>query len=304
MVSHPSPICHQALDEPLGLAPAPDFTPQHTPTTSPAAPESDDPETSSVTGSDRILSSLDGLWKNPVGADIHVRTSLRSFFVHRDIVTSQSGWFRDNVPPPRTDGAMVTVDVDCAPETAAYGLRFMYTHRIEICDQRQPFNPAHLPRCALAYCAAISLRIKGMATHILRVVEATADDLSRALTICFLNPDKERNWWVEFGEAHLGGALEIVYGQPAQELMRPMRMALAAVVDATLFWLIAQPSFREVLDTEGWKVWLPLVLADVVEFRRMRDTLGADRMTIVPNDAYMESLLAHPALRGSPGAII
>lgn len=175
---------------------------------------------------------------------------------------------------------------------------------IEICDHRQPFSPSHLPRCALAYCAAVSLRIKGMVTHILRVVEATTVDLSSALAIYFLNPEKEHNWWVEFGEAHLNGAFEIVYGQPAQDLMKPLRIALAGVVDATLFWLLAQQPFREKLETESWKAWLPHVLADVVEYRHMRETMGSQLMTVVPEDSYLDNMLTHPALKGALKAII
>jgi hypothetical protein len=143
-----------------------------------------------------------------------------------------------------------------------------------------------------------------MVAHILRIIEATTSDLASALSIYFLNPEREHNWWVEFGEAHLSGALEIVYGQPAQELMKPLRLALAGVVDATLFWLLAQPSFREALESENWRIWLPKVLADVVEYRHIKDTLSPRRMTIVPEDVYLDSLMAHPALKGALNAVI
>lgn len=117
----------------------------------------------SFVSGDRGLTDLDGLWKHPVGADVHVRTAVKSFYVHRDVVTSQSGWFREHLPPPNSvclfspqplrvisissfspvcrkqglfanafyyqDGSMVEVSLKCAPETAAYTLRFMYTHR-------------------------------------------------------------------------------------------------------------------------------------------------------------------------------
>lgn len=96
-VSQPSPYPRQAAIEPL--EPVPDLTPDLTPTSPSAVPKHDETDAPSLTGSDRSLTNLDSLWKNPVGADVHVRTLVKSFFVHRDIVTSQSGWFRDNTPP-------------------------------------------------------------------------------------------------------------------------------------------------------------------------------------------------------------
>lgn len=72
------------------------------PTSPLEAHDQDDSEAQSALGSDRGLTNLDGLWKHPVGADVHVRTAQKSFFVHRDIVTNQSGWFRDHLTPPNS----------------------------------------------------------------------------------------------------------------------------------------------------------------------------------------------------------
>lgn len=100
VVSHVSTYSRDMTHEPLELVQLPELTPELIPTSPLTVPNKDEPDTPSLSGSDRSLTNLDGLWKNPVGADIHVRTSTKSFFVHRDIVTGQSGWFRDNVPPP------------------------------------------------------------------------------------------------------------------------------------------------------------------------------------------------------------
>lgn len=43
---------------------------------------------------------VDSLWKHPFGADVVVHTDTMSFRVHRNIVEPESGWFRDNLPPP------------------------------------------------------------------------------------------------------------------------------------------------------------------------------------------------------------
>jgi hypothetical protein len=40
------------------------------------------------------------LWRTPFGADVLVRTGNILIKVHRNIVVPQSGWFRDNLPPP------------------------------------------------------------------------------------------------------------------------------------------------------------------------------------------------------------
>lgn len=101
-VSNASPHRREATSEMRVSTPGPEPEPepQLTLMSPPTIPKKDEPDTPSVAGSDKNLTNLDGLWKNPVGADIHVRTAVKSFFVHRDIVTSQSGWFKDNVPPP------------------------------------------------------------------------------------------------------------------------------------------------------------------------------------------------------------
>lgn len=105
-LSNASPQRREATSELRVSTPGPELEPEPEPEpvltlmSPPTIPKKDEPDTPSVAGSDKSLTNLDGLWKNPVGADIHVRTAVKSFFVHRDVVTSQSGWFKDNVPPP------------------------------------------------------------------------------------------------------------------------------------------------------------------------------------------------------------
>uniref|UniRef100_A0A0B7JXB4 BTB domain-containing protein n=3 Tax=Bionectria ochroleuca TaxID=29856 RepID=A0A0B7JXB4_BIOOC len=238
----------------------------------------------------------ENLWVHPFGADVRVVTSTMSFMVHRDIVTAQSGWFRDNLPPANEDGSMVDITLTCAPETAAYCLRFMYTQRIEICDESEPSDPAHLSRCALVYCAAVYLRVKGMVAHILRVIENTANDLARMITSRVLDHEGQSIWWFDFGPNHLYGALDIMYGQSSQELMKPFRLAMGGIFDATLFWLLARPQFVHQLASQEWMVWMPRILADQIEYRQLRERSYSWTGSVIPDDAALDTLLANDTL--------
>ncbi|KPM45486.1 hypothetical protein AK830_g1038 [Neonectria ditissima] len=233
------------------------------------------------------------LWERPFGADVVVHTGTMTFRVHRNIVEPESGWFRDNLPPPNPDGSPVKVHLNCAAEAAAHCLRFMYTGRTEICepDLNHPWNVFHLPRCVLGYCAAVFLRVSRMAAHLLQIVEKTSTELGTMVTTHYLHKTLDDSEWMEFSWNYQN-ALDILYHQGPHTLMMPMRLAMAGIFDATLFWLAQQPVFMHLLRTT-WQRCLYTLLLDQAEYRRLLRELNPSTNSPIPDEAELKKLFAN-----------
>ncbi|KAF5552960.1 hypothetical protein FNAPI_6878 [Fusarium napiforme] len=209
------------------------------------------------------------LWNCPFGADVVVRSGNLSFRVHRNIVVPQSGWFRDNLPPPNVDGTPVVVTVGFAPETVAHCLRFIYTDKVEICDidTQNPWHAAHIPCCVLAYTTAVHLRMAKMTRHLLHVVENTSSELGALIHRDHISQKLDCSKWVQFSW-HYQRALDIIVrGQP-QKLMVPMRLAMASILDAVLFWVVRHPLFASDLKTP-WQRILENSMHDIAEYKQL-----------------------------------
>ncbi|KAG5809829.1 hypothetical protein H9Q74_006852 [Fusarium xylarioides] len=191
------------------------------------------------------------LWNCPFGADV------------------VSGWFRDNLPPPNVDGTPVVVTVGFAPETVAHCLRFIYTDKVEICDidAQKPWNAAHIPCCVLAYTTAVYLRMAKMTCHLLRVVENTSSELGALIRRDHISQKLDCSQWVQFSW-HYQRALDIIVrGQP-QKLMVPMRLAMASILDAVLFWVARHPLFASDMKTP-WQKILENSMHDIAEYKQL-----------------------------------
>ncbi|KAH7163281.1 hypothetical protein B0J13DRAFT_601818 [Dactylonectria estremocensis] len=237
--------------------------------------------------------ATESLWKRPFGADVVVHTDTMTFEVHRNIVEPESGWFRDNLPPPNPDGSPVKVYLACATEAAAFCLRFIYTGRVEICDidSAHPWNSIHLPRCVLGYCAAAFLRVSKMAAHLLRIVEKTSAELATLVTTDYLHRNLNDSELMDFSW-HFQNALDILYNERCHHLMMPMRLAMAGLLDATLFWLVRQPGFIHLLQTT-WQRFPQTILLDQAEYRRLVKQRNGTTKSPVPNEAALEKLFGN-----------
>lgn len=130
----------------------------------------------------------------------------------------------------------------------------------------------HLPRCVLAYAAAKCLKTNRLVTYLVRIVEETASHLKEGLANQRWMQWNEDDWNVGFA-VHLHHAILITYEETAQDLMEPMRMALAAVVDASLSHLIGKPGFVAFVASVAWQRHGPAVSDDLVRFRQRISTL-------------------------------
>ncbi|KAM0423239.1 hypothetical protein ACHAPD_001711 [Fusarium lateritium] len=63
-------------------------------------------------------------------------------------------------------------------------------------------------------------------------------------------------------------ALEVIVREQPQKLMVPMRLAMASILDAMLFWLARQPLFVSELKSSWWKI-MQMSMPDIAEYKRL-----------------------------------
>lgn len=162
---------------------------------------------------------------------------------------------------------------------------------LDICerDTNQPLNFIHIPRCVLAYCAAVNFQIPAMASRILSILEDTSKDLSTYLNAYYIY--KEMDYKTSRSIAtYFINSIDILYSEPLFELMKPMRHALAGLLDALLPSLLRQPYFPEILCMPSWKRWSAAIAADQVEYRTALGQYRSSTESILPSELELGAL--------------
>ncbi|KAH0491431.1 hypothetical protein TgHK011_002864 [Trichoderma gracile] len=240
------------------------------------------------------------LWRHPFGSNVYLYVESSVFQLHRDILMRHSGWFRDKLPPPNQDGSPVEIHLPHAVGAVQPCLFFMYTKNLDICERSicQPLNFIHIPRCVLAYCAAVNFQIPTMASRILGILEETAKDLAAYLNSYFIY--REMDFKTSKSMAtYFVASLDILYSEPLFELMKPIRQALAGILDALLPSLLRQPYFPEMLCMPGWKRWSAAIAADQVEYRAALGHGPSATESVLPTEAELKALFDR--VLGKPG---
>ncbi|PTB67160.1 hypothetical protein BBK36DRAFT_1168655 [Trichoderma citrinoviride] len=231
------------------------------------------------------------LWRHPFGSNVYLYVETSVFQLHRDILMRHSGWFRDKLPPPNQNGSPVEIHLPHAIGAVQPCLFFMYTKNLDICERSicQPLNFIHIPRCVLAYCAAVNFQIPTMASRILGILEETAKDLAAYLNSYFIY--REMDFKTSKSMAtYFVNSLDILYSEPLFELMKPIRQALAGILDALLPSLLRQPYFPEMLCMPGWKRWSAAIAADQVEYRAALGHGPSATESVLPTETELEAL--------------
>ncbi|PTB71184.1 hypothetical protein M440DRAFT_1406722 [Trichoderma longibrachiatum ATCC 18648] len=231
------------------------------------------------------------LWRHPFGSNVYLYVESSVFQLHRDILMRHSGWFRDKLPPPNQDGSPIEIHLPHAVGAVQPCLFFMYTKNLDICERSicQPLNFIHIPRCVLAYCAAVNFQIPTMASRILGILEETARDLAGYLNSYFIY--REMDFKTSKSMAfYFVSSLDILYSEPLFELMKPIRQALAGILDALLPSLLRQPYFPEMLCMPGWKRWSAAIAADQVEYRAALGRGPSATESVLPTEAELKAL--------------
>ncbi|RFU74772.1 hypothetical protein TARUN_7502 [Trichoderma arundinaceum] len=162
---------------------------------------------------------------------------------------------------------------------------------LDICerDLGNPLNFIHIPRCVLAYCAAVNFQIPTMASRILTILEETAKHLTEYLSVHYIY--KEMDFKTSRSIAtYFVSSIDILYSETLFELMKPMRHALAGILDALLPSLLRQPYFPEMLSMPSWKRWSAAIAADQVEYRTALGHFRSSAESIIPSELQLEAL--------------
>lgn len=93
---------------------------------------------------------------------------------------------------------------------------------------------------------------------------------------------------------HLCNCMGILYSQEENRTLDPMRLAIAGVVDATLFYLMRYPSFVDLMRT-NWRPFLPSVCADQARYRHARGDFDRPQRTGLPDEATLGVLFDEEA---------
>lgn len=128
-----------------------------------------------------------------------------------------------------------------------------------------------------------------MASRILAILEETARDLATHLNAYYIY--KEMDFKTSRSIAnYFVNSLDILYSEPLFELMKPIRQALAGILDALLPSLLRQPYFPEMLSLPSWKRWSAAIAADQVEYRTALGHYRSPTESILPSESELEAL--------------
>lgn len=162
---------------------------------------------------------------------------------------------------------------------------------IDICerDPVQPLNFLHVPRCVLAYCAAVNFQIPSMAVRILAILEETARHLTSYLSVHYIYSDMDSKTSKSV-MVYFVNSIDILYSEPLFELMKPIRHALAGILDALLPYMLRQPSFPEIMNLPSWKRWSAAIAADQIEYRTALGRFRSPEESILPSETELQAL--------------
>lgn len=125
-----------------------------------------------------------------------------------------------------------------------------------------------------------------LAARLLQSVERTAKKLGILVTTDRLYQPMDNEEWSQFSW-HYRNALDMVYMQSLpKHLMMPMRLAIASVIDATLFWLAAQPVFN----TMNWQHVYTTLMLDQAEYRRLMMQCNPSMSSPIASEAVLKKL--------------
>ncbi|EQL04251.1 hypothetical protein OCS_00001 [Ophiocordyceps sinensis CO18] len=245
----------------------------------------------------------ESLWNLPFGADIWLYAEDKVLQVHRSVVAPKSGWIRDKLLPPHPvsmargrdgprrasqsdltqNGAPVGVYFAGAAKIIGHSLKFMYTDP----HARQPTR--HHPCCVLfallsrgrraarAYHGDSYPRYPG--AHVGKVEGLARPTLFRTGH----EPPGGR------GIHPLPQGRAPPYASPCPDVVAPLKLALAAFLDAVLPLIIQSPAVINLLSTTVWQRHSSLITTDLIEHRR-RERSGKVPSWSLPSGQTLEAL--------------
>ncbi|PFH60486.1 hypothetical protein XA68_10876 [Ophiocordyceps unilateralis] len=215
----------------------------------------------------------ESLWNLPVGADILLYAEDKVLHLHRSVVAPKSGWLRDKLLPPHSNGSPVGVFFPGPAKIIGHSLKFMYTGRLEPCEPKaeKPCDMSYIVCCALFYLAAADLQAQCIASHILGILVRASDDWKGRLEEEICGHAMSRQDGMAF-TLHLRDAIEAAYAYPQPKIVKPLRLALVGFVDVVLPLIFKNSTVITLLSTPVWRDHSSAMAVDLVEHRRRQKT--------------------------------
>lgn len=151
-----------------------------------------------------------------------------------------------------------------------------------------PRDITHVACCSLFYLVAVELRAHTMAIRILDTLALTSEKWKALLVQHFSGRAMSRQEGVEF-TLYLKDALEAAYAYPCPDVVAPLKLALAAFLDAVLPLIIQSPAVINLLSTTVWQRHSSLITTDLIEHRR-RERSGKVPSWSLPSGQTLEAL--------------
>lgn len=128
-----------------------------------------------------------------------------------------------------------------------------------------------------------------MAVRILAILEETARHLTSYLSVHYIYNDMDCKTSKSV-MVYFVNSIDILYSEPLFELMKPIRHALAGILDALLPYMLRQPSFPEIMNLPSWKRWSAAIAADQIEYRTALGCFRSPEESILPSGTELEAL--------------
>ncbi|PHH64161.1 hypothetical protein CDD81_4908 [Ophiocordyceps australis] len=231
------------------------------------------------------------LWHHPFGADVLVHCLGKALRVHRSIIAPQAGWLRDNLPPPNKDGTAVDAVFPGSDMMFSHSLRFMYTSTIEICepDETRLHDICYVARSALFYVFAVDIRAHTIAAYLLDTLDACSERWKGYVDAHFHDGGLSTGDCCMFA-FHMANALSVAYGYLRSDLIAPLRLALAGLLNVVLPLMVQQPPVIDLLSSSTWRRYSTAVTRDLNRHRRSEPCTLQSQIKDVPRDESMRLL--------------
>ncbi|KAM0337290.1 hypothetical protein ACHAPQ_003227 [Fusarium lateritium] len=125
-----------------------------------------------------------------------------------------------------------------------------------------------------------------LASYILRNVETASVGLGNLIQGEYLHRSLNCSQWVQFSW-HYQRALDIVLRQKPRKLMMPMRLAMASILDAVIFWVVRQSLYSTELG-HSWQVIIQSSMRDIAEYKQLQRSILRNRL--FPSEAVLREL--------------
>ncbi|KAK0733976.1 hypothetical protein B0T26DRAFT_46780 [Lasiosphaeria miniovina] len=203
------------------------------------------------------------LWDTQYEWDLLIVCGGLSWRVHHDIVSRESMWLAEAIPPKDSHGGYVIYN---CPYTSwaleiATALQFMYTKRWErvVLDPYYPHDGEVLRVNVFHYICGVSVGCPSMINHAVAAIDGATMVLAQFLP-----------GHVDFDLSRLYQPLEValitMYDQGDGALMQPLRSAMARLVDVSLMWLVRNHGFYFTFTTRWFPSLYDKLKADNIRF--------------------------------------